>query len=97
MLKKTIRQLTEIQRQLLLKVWIMAHTSDTVSRQKFNYVVPESDKEQWDDLIDAGYIDPISGKEDWFILTSDTDDIYTELISLGVKDHGGGNGHFQMT
>ena len=97
MLKKTVRQLTEKQRQLLLEVWVMAHTSDTVMRQKFNYVVTESDKEQWDDLIDAGYVDPIGGKEDWFILTSDTDDIYDELISMRVKDHGGGHFHFRIT
>ena len=97
MLKKPISQLTKRQRQWLLDVWIVAHTSDTASRQKFNYAVSESDKEQWDDLIDAGYVDPIGGKEDWFILTSDTDYIYDELISMGVKDHGGGTFHFQIT
>ena len=97
MLKKQVCHLSRKQRRLLLEVWIPAHTPDTKSRQQFNFSVSDNDRAAWDDLIDSGYVQPIEGKEDWFMLTSDTDGIYDTLVSMGVKDNGGGDFYFPFT
>ena len=96
MLKKTIGQLSKEQRSLLLEVWCSAHVALTKERQAFTYEVHANATAEWNDLIDAGYIKPISGQKDRFILTIDTEGIDNELMSAAVIDNGGGKLNFQF-
>ena len=86
MLKKSIRDLNVRQRQLLLDVWVMAHTALTQERQSFEYEATRSDNADWIDLQDAGYLERIPNTTNRYILTEDTDDMYQELIEVAVED-----------
>lgn len=86
MLKKSIRDLNARQRQLLLDVWVIAHTALTQERQPFEYEVKKTDNADWIDLQDAGYFERIPNTINRYVLTEDTDDKYQELIEAAVED-----------
>ena len=86
MLEKSIRDLNARQRQLLLDVWVIAHTALTQERQPFEHEVAESDNDEWIDLQDSGYFERIPNTANRYVLTEDTDDKYQELIEAAVED-----------
>ena len=86
MLKKSIRDLNARQRQLLLDVWVIAHTALTQERQPFEYEVKKTDNADWIDLQDAGYFEKIPNATNRYILTEETDDKFNELTEAAVDD-----------
>ena len=86
MLRKSIAELSKRQRELLLEIWITAHNAHTHARQVFTYKVVENDEAEWDGLISANYLERIPKTEDHFMLSSETEDIYNELITKARMD-----------
>lgn len=82
---KSVRELSKRQMELLLEVWDTAHRALDKSRQPFAYNVGVSDRSEWEDLQSIGYLEPIPGIEDRFILTNATDDIFDELVAAATK------------
>lgn len=79
---KLVRELSKRQIELLLEVWNMAHHAIDKTRQPFTYKVNDRDKLEWDDLIKNGYIEPIPNICNRFILTSNTEGIFSELVAV---------------
>ena len=82
---KPIKELSKRQIELLLEVWNTAHRALDKSRQAFTYKVGDSDRSEWEELQNNGYLEPIPGIDNRFILTSATDDIFDELVVASVK------------